>query len=109
MYATKRLKNRDAPLCVLTDKKTSSMTRKKITIAIDGYSSSGKSTMARELARRIGYVYVDSGAMYRAVTLYALRHGMIAPDGAIDSRRLADSLPEISIKFSAPEDRTSVV
>ena len=84
------------------------MTRKKITIAIDGYSSSGKSTMARELARRIGYVYVDSGAMYRAVTLYALRHGMIAPDGAIDSRGLADALPEISIKFSAPDAATGV-
>ncbi|MDE6835497.1 MAG: (d)CMP kinase, partial [Muribaculaceae bacterium] len=50
---------------------------RKIIIAIDGYSSSGKSTMARDLASRIGYVYVDSGAMYLAVTLYALRNGMI--------------------------------
>lgn len=47
---------------------------KKITIAIDGYSSCGKSTMAKDLAKEIGYVYVDTGAMYRSVTLYALRH-----------------------------------
>lgn len=49
----------------------------KITIAIDGHSSCGKSTMAKELARQLGYVYVDTGAMYRAVTLYALRHGLM--------------------------------
>lgn len=73
---------------------------RKITVAIDGYSSSGKSTMARELARKIGYVYVDSGAMYRAVTLYALEHGMIS-DGKIDKSALIDSLPEIEIGFTA--------
>lgn len=71
---------------------------KKIIIAIDGYSSSGKSTMARDLARRIGYVYVDSGAMYRAVTLYALRHGMAA-DGKVDESALIAALPEIGISF----------
>ncbi len=49
----------------------------RIIIAVDGYSSSGKSTMARRLAARIGYRYIDSGAMYRAVTLYALEHGLI--------------------------------
>ena len=49
---------------------------KKITIAIDGHSSCGKSTMAKDLAREVGYVYVDTGAMYRSVTLYALRHGL---------------------------------
>ena len=54
-----------------------------ITIAIDGYSSSGKSSMAKKLARTIGYRYIDSGAMYRAVTLYAMRHGMIAPDHSV--------------------------
>lgn len=70
----------------------------KIVIAIDGYSSSGKSTMARELARRIGYVYVDSGAMYRAVTLYAIEHGM-AKDGKVDSNALVAALPEIKISF----------
>lgn len=71
---------------------------KKIVVAIDGYSSSGKSTMARELARRVGYVYVDSGAMYRAVTLYALEHGMIE-NGKVDRERLAAALPGISITF----------
>ncbi|MDE6296409.1 MAG: (d)CMP kinase [Muribaculaceae bacterium] len=71
---------------------------KKIIIAIDGFSSSGKSTMARDLARRIGYVYVDSGAMYRAVTLYALRHGM-ASDGKVDVDSLVKALPEINISF----------
>lgn len=72
---------------------------KKIVIAIDGYSSSGKSTMARELARRIGYVYVDSGAMYRAVTLYAMRHGMITPDHHVDTARLVAALPDIKVSF----------
>lgn len=76
---------------------------KKIIIAIDGYSSSGKSTMARELARRIGYVYVDSGAMYRAATLYAMRHGFIAADGTVDQAALIKALPEIHISFSAPQ------
>lgn len=72
---------------------------KRLTIAIDGYSSSGKSTMARELAKRIGYVYIDSGAMYRAVTLYALEHGMVGENQEIDSERLSASLPEIRIGF----------
>lgn len=56
---------------------------KKITIAIDGYSSCGKSTMAKDLAKEIGYVYVDTGAMYRSVTLYALRHQLFEADGAV--------------------------
>lgn len=72
---------------------------KKIIIAIDGFSSSGKSTMARELARRIGYVYVDSGAMYRAVTLYAMRHGLAGPEG-IDRAGIVAALPGIHISFS---------
>lgn len=80
----------------------------KIIIAIDGFSSSGKSTMARELARRIGYVYVDSGAMYRAVTLYALRHGMIASDGTIDVSALVAALPGIHISFAKPDPATGV-
>lgn len=70
----------------------------RIIIAIDGYSSSGKSTMARELARRTGYVYVDSGAMYRAVTLYAIRHGMATADG-LDISALVRALPDIRISF----------
>ncbi len=69
---------------------------KKITIAIDGYSSSGKSTMARELARRIGYVYIDSGAMYRAVTLYALEHGMASPDTGLNAAELVKALPPLN-------------
>lgn len=73
---------------------------KKITVAIDGYSSSGKSTMARALASRIGYVYVDSGAMYRAVTLYALRHSLIGADKKVDTPALIAALPEISISFA---------
>ena len=60
---------------------------KKIVIAIDGYSSCGKSTMAKDLARAIGYIYIDSGAMYRAVTLYALQHGLFS-GGDIDAEGL---------------------
>lgn len=71
----------------------------KIIIAIDGYSSSGKSTMARDLAKRIGYVYVDSGAMYRAVTLYAIEHGMASTDKGMDTGKLIKALPEIEIYF----------
>ena len=61
---------------------------KKITIAIDGYSSCGKSTMAKDLAKEIGYVYVDTGAMYRSVTLYALRHQLFEADGAVKTEEL---------------------
>ncbi len=73
---------------------------KKIIVALDGYSSSGKSTMARELARRVGYVYVDSGAMYRAVTLYAIRHDMVNPDSTIKIKQLVEALPAIKITFA---------
>lgn len=73
---------------------------KKLIIAIDGYSSSGKSTMARDLARRIGYVYVDSGAMYRAVTLYAIEHGMASPEKGVDTKALIAALPDIHISFT---------
>ena len=72
---------------------------KKISIAIDGHSSCGKSTMAKDLARRIGYAYVDTGAMYRAVTLYAIRNRLIAADGTIDTDGLQASLPDIRIEF----------
>lgn len=73
---------------------------KRITVAIDGYSSSGKSTMARRLAGATGYRYIDSGAMYRAVTLYALDHGMISETGEVDSAALEAALPEIHIDFA---------
>lgn len=72
---------------------------KQIIIAIDGFSSSGKSTMAKELAGRIGYRYIDSGAMYRAVTLYALEHGMILADGSVDTAALTAALDDIHIDF----------
>ena len=71
---------------------------KKITIAIDGYSSCGKSTMAKDLARSIGYVYIDTGAMYRAVTLYAMRHGIIH-SGSIDAGKLQAEMGNINISF----------
>ena len=80
------------------------MSSDKIIIAIDGYSSSGKSTMARRLAKTIGYRYIDSGAMYRAVTLYAMRHNLINPDGTVDAPRLETALPEISIDFKVDGD-----
>lgn len=73
---------------------------KKIIVAIDGYSSSGKSTMARELAKRVGYIYVDSGAMYRAVTLFALRNGMIDSEKRVDVARLSAALPSVKVAFA---------
>ncbi len=77
---------------------------KKITIAIDGYSSCGKSTMAKDLAREIGYVYVDSGAMYRTVALYALDHNLIK-DGKIDEEGLRKSMKDIEISFQFNAER----
>ena len=71
---------------------------KKITIAIDGHSSCGKSTMAKDLAREVGYVYVDTGAMYRCVTLYALRHGLFTAEG-IKEDALRQQMPNIKISF----------
>lgn len=75
------------------------MNNKKITIAIDGFSSCGKSTMAKDLAKEIGYIYVDTGAMYRSVTLYALRHGMFGADNSIDTAALEKAMPQIKISF----------
>ena len=75
------------------------MAKKIITIAIDGFSSSGKSTMAKVLAKNIGYAYIDSGAMYRAVTLYCLNHGIIADDGTVDTATLEAQIGSIAITF----------
>lgn len=75
------------------------MNEKKIVIAIDGHSSCGKSTMAKSLARILGYVYIDSGAMYRAVTLYALRNGWIN-NGVPDVEKIIAGLKNIKITFS---------
>ena len=80
----------------------------KIVIAIDGHSSCGKSTMAKQLASTIGYVYVDTGAMYRAVTLYALRHGMLK-DGKTDEtalrRDIEDGKVSVSFRFNQQTGR----
>jgi len=70
----------------------------KITIAIDGFSSTGKSTVAKRLAKELGYIYVDTGAMYRAVTFYALEHKMISAE-SFDKNALIASLDKIEIKF----------
>lgn len=79
----------------------------KITIAIDGYSSCGKSTLAKALAAKLGYAYVDSGAMYRSVTLYALRQGIIKDHGFIEDQ-IVRILPEINLTFKFnPATRSS--
>lgn len=75
------------------------MEKHSIIIAIDGYSSCGKSTMAKDLARRIGYIYIDSGAMYRAVTLYCLDNNLIN-DGKVDIQSLAGEMKNIHITFA---------
>ena len=72
---------------------------KKITIAIDGHSSCGKSTMAKNLAKEIGYIYVDTGAMYRAVTLYAMRHDLFYDNGDVNMEVLRAEMPDIKISF----------
>lgn len=77
---------------------------KKITIAIDGHSSCGKSTMAKELARQLGYVYVDTGAMYRTVTLFAMRHNLFLADGEVDTDSLRKCMPEIEVSFRFNEE-----
>ena len=77
---------------------------KKITIAIDGHSSCGKSTMAKDLAKKVGYIYVDTGAMYRAVTLYALRNGLFNEDDSIREEELKEKMPDINISFKLNEE-----
>jgi len=71
---------------------------KKITIAIDGFSSTGKSTLAKQLAKELGYIYVDTGAMYRAVTLYAMQHDFIDVDH-FDKESLIQKLPKVTLQF----------
>lgn len=71
---------------------------KRITIAVDGLSSTGKSTLAKELAKKLKYIYVDSGAMYRAVTLYAMRQDLVE-NGVVEKEALVQSLDKIDLKF----------
>ena len=83
------------------------MEKKLITIAVDGFSSSGKSTMAKVLAKNIGYAYIDTGAMYRAVTLYCLNNGLINGD-AVNTDLLEKEIDNIEISFSVnPENGSS--
>ena len=77
---------------------TDQNTNRKIIIAIDGFSSCGKSTFAKAIARRLGYIFIDTGAMYRAVTFYALEHGAIR-SGMVDEDAVVRLLPEICIDF----------
>lgn len=77
----------------------------KIKIAVDGHSSTGKSTLARSLAKRLAYTYIDSGAMYRAVTLYALENKLIDESGTIDKQKLESQLDHIEITFCFNEDQ----
>ncbi|MFT7252444.1 MAG: cytidylate kinase [Flavobacterium sp.] len=75
---------------------------KKITIAIDGFSSTGKSTLAKQLANHLGYVYVDTGAMYRAVTFYAMQNNLVSEDH-LDKESLIKALPTINLQFQFNE------
>ena len=77
--------------------------RKKIIITVDGYSSCGKSTFAKAIAADLGYLYIDSGAMYRAVTLYCLRKGYVS-GGVAENDKIISSLPEIKITFRINQD-----
>lgn len=81
---------------------------KKITIAIDGHSSTGKSTLAKQLAKALDYIYVDSGAMYRAVTLYALEQGFIS-DKKLDTDALISNIENVNIEFKKDGNNPTVL
>ncbi len=78
---------------------SATLTTSKIIVAIDGYSSCGKSTLAKQIAKEKGYIYVDTGAMYRAIALYSIRNKIIS-DAHFDEQKLIESLPEIKVSFS---------
>ena len=75
-----------------------------IIIAIDGYSSTGKSSFAKRIAREAGFLYLDSGALYRGITLFAIENGMIDSNNTVDEKRLADALPGLDLYFEAGKD-----
>ena len=76
---------------------------KKITIAIDGFSSTGKSTLAKQIAKQLGYIYVDTGAMYRAVTYFAMQHNYIS-ENHFDVKSLIKDLPKVALQFHFNEE-----
>lgn len=84
------------------------MESKKLVIAIDGYSSCGKSTLAKELASSLNYIFIDSGAMYRAVTLFCLRKGLVKGD-FLDKESIRKSLDQIQLDFALDENRDKVI
>ena len=81
----------------------------KIIVAIDGFAASGKSTIAQELAEKTGYTHIDSGAMYRAVTLFGMQKGLITSPTNINSKKLIELLPTISISFDRTLDNYATI
>jgi CMP/dCMP kinase len=96
--------NKEIPYIWLME--SEKMIKHKIIVAIDGHSSCGKSTIAKDLAASLGYIFIDSGAMYRAVTLYALRNKLVV-DGELKLQELILSLSKINIKFIYNSDLQS--
>jgi len=83
------------------------MNQNKITIAVDGYSSCGKSTLSKALAKKLGYLFIDSGAMYRGVTLYCMQNGFIN-GGEPDQELIIAALPKVSLSFYKNEQTDKV-
>ena len=81
----------------------------KIIVAIDGFAASGKSTIAQNLAEKTGYTHIDSGAMYRAVTLFGMQKGLVTSTSKIDSKKLIEILPTINISFDRTPDSYSTI
>ena len=81
----------------------------KIIVAIDGFAASGKSTIAQDLAEKTGYTHIDSGAMYRAVTLFGLQKGLITSATNINSKKLIELLPTINISFNRTPDNYATI
>ena len=81
----------------------------KIIVAIDGFAASGKSTIAQDLAEKTGYTHIDSGAMYRAVTLFGMQKGLVISASEIDSKKLIELLPTINISFDRTPDSYATI